>query len=324
MFKRILVPLDGSSCGEYALPVAARLARSANGTIILLNVVTAAGGAAPYAREPFITQQIQDRASAWAVKYLAEVAHSQQLEGIATQVVIYSGPAAKTILETTEKQHVDVIVMTTHGETGFKRWAVGSVTLQVARQSPAPVLALRTGGTFPASAYPDASRPLHPVTAIVALDGEEVAEEAIGPAAQVVAALTAPAPGILHLTRVVQLPNIEYSLNEQQRKTRDEALNEAAEYLSGVTADLHEQLEQKFHLTVTWSVVADISIPHALMACAERGKTTVGTFIFGGGDLLAITTHGRSGLPRLMLGSVSESLLGRTRLPLLIVRPRQR
>jgi nucleotide-binding universal stress UspA family protein len=320
MFKRILVPLDGSSCGEYALPVAARLARASNGTIILLNVITAAGGAVPYAQEPFITQEIQKRASAWAIKYLAEVAHSAQLEGVATETVMASGPAAKTILETAEKEQAEMIVMTTHGETGFKRWAVGSVTLQVARQSAVPVLALRVGGMFPASAYPDASRPLHPVTAIVALDGEELAEEAIGPAAQVVSALTAPAPGILHLTRVVQLPAVEYCLNEQQRKMRDEALNEAAEYLSNVTADLHGQLEQKYHLTMTWSVVADTSIPHGLMACAEEGNTTMGTYLFGGGDLLTITTHGRGGLPRLMLGSVSETILGRTKLPLLIVR----
>ena len=192
MFKHILVPLDGSPWAEQALPVAALLARAANGAIILLNVMTAAASAASYAREPFLVQQIQEKASAWAVKYLAEVAHSHQLEGIETQVVVYSGPAAKTILETSEKQRVDLIVMTTHGDTGFKRWAVGSVTLQVARQSPVPMLALRAGGTFPAGAYPDASRPLRPVTAIVALDGEELAEEAIGPAAQLVAALAAP------------------------------------------------------------------------------------------------------------------------------------
>jgi nucleotide-binding universal stress UspA family protein len=323
MFKRILVPLDGSPRAESALPVAARLARAADGTIILLNVITAAEGAASSAREPFITYQIQEKASAWAIKYLADVASSQQWEGIATHVVVDSGPAAKTILETVEEQHADLIIMTTRGETGFKRWAVGSVTLQVARQCAVPVLALRAGGMFPTSAYPDASRPLHPVTAIVALDGEELAEETIGPAAQVVAALTSPAPGILHLTRVVQLPNIEYTLQEQQRKMRDEALNEAAEYLSNVTADLHEQLEHKFHLTVTWSVVADTSIPHGLMMCAEEGRTSMGTFLFGGGDLLSIATHGRSGLSRLMLGSVSESLLGKTKLPLLIVRPGQ-
>ena len=324
MFKRILVPLDGSSCGEHALPMAARLVRASNGTIILLHVVTAALGSAPYAQEPFLVQQIQERSSHWAVKYLAEVAHSQQLEGIETQVVLSSGPAAQTILETAEEQHIDLIVMTTHGETGFKRWAVGSVTQQVARQSAAPVLALRMGGTFPAGAYPDASRPLLPVTAIVALDGEELAEEAIGPAAQLVTALTAPARGILHLTRVVQVPNTEYALNEQQRKARNEALNEAAEYLSGVAADLHEQFEHTFHLTVTWSVVADTSIPHALIACAEEGRTTMGTFLFGGGDFLAITTHGRGGLSHLMLGSVSETILGRTMLPILIVRPQQK
>lgn len=324
MFKRILVPLDGSSCGEHALPMAARLVRASNGTIILLHVVTAALGSAPYAQEPFLVQQVQKRASAWAIKYLTDLESSPQLEGIETQVVISSGPVAQTILETTEEQHIDLIVMTTHGETGFKRWAVGSVTQQVARQSAAPVLALRMGGTFPVVAYPDASRPLHPVTAIVALDGEELAEEAIGPAAQVVAALTAPTPGILHLTRVVQLPNANYILNEQQRKLKDEALNEAAEYLSSVTADLHEQLEQKFRLTITWSVVTDTSIPHGLMACAEEGRTTMGTFLFGGGDFLAITTHGRGGLSHLMLGSVSETILGRTKLPILIVRPQQK
>ena len=323
MFKNNLVPLDGSRCAEYALPIAARLARASHGTLILLNVVTTTLGLAPYAQEPILVQKALDAASMRAAEYLANITQSQQLEGIETKAVIYAGSAALTILETAAEQHADLIVMTTHEYTGFKRWAIGSVTQQVARHSAAPVLALRAGGTFPASSYPDASRPLHTVTGVVALDGSELAEEAISPAAHLVSALAAPAPGLLHLVQVVQFPEIGGTPDDQRRRNREMAINEAEDYLREVARDLREQLEKQFHLSVTWSIVVDSDIPHALIACAEQGKATRGAGIFGGSDILAVATHGRGGLSRLLLGSVSEALLGRTRLPLLIVRPRQ-
>lgn len=323
MFSRILVPLDGSQRAEQALPVAARIAQLSHGTIILLTVVTTNLALGPYTQETFLTQEILDIASTKAVEYLANVAHSKQLEGIETKVAIYAGSAAATIVETAESRHADLIVMATHGDTGFKRWVVGSVAQQVARQSPAPVLVLRDGGTTPAGPYPDASRPLHTITAVVALDGSELAEEALSPAAQLVTALASPAPGTLHLVRVVQLPETDYTPDLQRRKARDQAISEAETYLREVADDLRAQLEKKFHLSITWSVAVDADIPLALIKCAEQGKATRGARIFGGCDLLAISTHGRSGLPRLMLGSVSEHILGTTRLPLLIVRPQQ-
>ncbi len=323
MFKHILVPLDGTTRAEYALPIAARIARASKGTVVLLTVVAAAVELNPYAHEPFLAQEILNMASARAGDYLAKVARSQPMEGIETKVAVHTGPAAQTILDIAERQHADLIVMATRGDRGLKRWLVGSTAQQIARHSSIPVLVLRDGGTFPASAYPDASRPLHTVTAVVALDGEELAEEAIGPTAQLVAALAFPAPGILHLTRVVQLPETGDMPNEQRHKAREEAIDEAEAYLRGLVDDLREQLEKKFHLAVTWSVVVDSNIPHALIACAEQGKATRGARNFGGDDLLAVTTHGRSGLPRMVLGSVSEMILGTTKLPLLIVRPRR-
>ena len=61
-----------------------------------------------------------------------------------------------------------------------------------------------------------------------------------------------------------------------------------------------------------------------LIKTAETGEDVEGTNVFGGGDLLVLATHGRGGLERLVLGSVTEHILGATRLPMLIVRPKEK
>jgi len=76
-------------------------------------------------------------------------------------------------------------------------------------------------------------------------------------------------------------------------------------------------------LTVTWSVAVDADAAHALMRVAENGEDAEGAGVFGGCDIIAMATHGRSGLQRWAMGSVTERVLGTTHLPLLIVRPQE-
>jgi nucleotide-binding universal stress UspA family protein len=219
---------------------------------------------------------------------------------------------------------VDLIIMCSHGYTGVKRWALGSVAQHVARHSPVPVLVLREGGTLPARPYPDPTRPLHAFAATVALDGSSLAEAALLPAAHLVAALAAPAPGGLHLTRVVQRPGADSAPNDRERMDslqRDQAIDEAMNYLSQRADNLRAGLAGDLSLVVTWSIAVDTDVADTLIRVAETGRVDGGTWVFGGCDLLALATHGRGGLPRWVLGSVTERILGATKLPLLIVRP---
>src|SRR5258708_5429502 len=326
MFRRILVPLDGSARAEQALPIAARIARASGGSVMLMHVLTAPCEFGPYLGQSALQHEVIDAAIADVTTYLSKAAQAHSLAGVETKVALLSGPEALTILDTAKEQQSNLILIASHGATGFKRWALGSVAQKVARESPVPVLVLRDRGTVPSSAYPDKTRPLHTVAAVVALDGSQLAEAAILPAANLVAALAAPAPGSLHLTRVVQRPSVDAILSGRARmdpQQRDQTSSEAIEYLCKRADDLRASLGVDLNLAITWSIALDTTVANALIKVAEQGRVDGGTCIFGGCDILALATHGRSGLQRWALGSVTEHTLGRTKLPLLIVRPQQ-
>src|SRR5713101_5411625 len=92
--------------------------------------------------------------------------------------------------------------------------------------------------------------------------------------------------------------------------------------MSGVAVSAWTQ-SWRSKLSITWSVAGNTDVADALMRVAEQGSVDRGYSIFGGCDILALATHGRSGIRRWVLGSVTERVLGHTKLPLLIVRPQQ-
>lgn len=319
MFQHILVPLDGSACSERALPVAAQIARATHGTLVLARALPPRIETAWYAlgSAPLMEEAI-DAELEEAEEYLNGVAQAQILSGLKVTKQILTNRPASSIVDATRELQADLIVMCSHGTTGFKRWLQGSVTQQVMRHSPVPVLALRDGCDQPTNPYPDTSRPLHPFTTVVALDGSRLAEEALVPAATLTAALAAPARGGLHLTRVVKLPTVDEK-HGSAPELRELALYEAKCYLRELTERLLAGPVAKLDLTVSWSVAAGEDIAQTLLRVAEHGEDAKGVRVFGGYDMLAMATHGRSGFNHVMLGSVTEQVLTATRLPLFIV-----
>ena len=324
MFQRILVPLDGSALAEQALPTAARLARSAGGSVILLRAVKPpveyAGGATYMIYTPLDTlERLMKEEEAEARRYLEEVAASPVLEGVHTQLEVYTGLATPMIMFVTETQKIDLIVMSSHGRTGLRRWVLGSVAQKVARSSSVPVLLLRDHGPATAGPHPYVERPLR---VLVPLDGTVVAKAALQPAAQLMRALAAPGQGAMHLLRVVKNEAKPGELLDATAK--EERLHKAKMYLQSATSHLREGLEGKaaeLKLTVTWSVTLNTDVASAIISVAENGEDAEGAGVFGGCDIIALSTHGREGLQRLVMGSITERVLNGTRLPLLIVRP---
>ncbi len=323
MFKRILVPLDGSPRAESALAVAARVARASDGTIVLLQVVSIPATYTPYiygpdmAQSPMYAQELIDIEQLNAEKYLAEIAKSDTLAGIKVEKTVIPGTAGMIILDTASGEHIDLIVMCSHGETGFKRWALGSVAQHVSRHSSVPVLVLREDGTAPTSAFPDRLRPLRSIIALVALDGSKMAEATLEPAAYLVAALAAPSQGMLLLSTVV---NWQPARNKFEKE--EHMLDEARRYLIGIAERLQGGELAKLNLAIEWSIEESKDVADALIKAAERGTSTESSHEFTGCDLIAIATHGRGGMQRLVMGSVTERVLGATKLPMLIVRPK--
>lgn len=171
MFRRILVPLDGSERAEQALPVAMRLARASEGSLLLVRVVNTLNEFGPYsARAAVFLQALVEKDLAEAAAYLVRMAHTCKLEQVETRIAVFAGQAAEHILEVARSQEIDLIVMCRHGYTGFKRWALGSVAQRVVRHSPAPVLLLHEHD------QKLAEQPGYALRATVALDGSPFAD----------------------------------------------------------------------------------------------------------------------------------------------------
>ena len=327
MFQRILVPLDGSKRAERALPIAARIAHRTGGSIVLVQVVNIPIGYSPAQTQSVVLKQEVLQITSEARKYLADVSSSDILTGIPTEIEVSYGVPASTILDMVPTQNVDIIIICSHGSTGMRHWVLGSVAQKIARHSPVPVLILREDGTLPLGSYPDPTRPLRAFGAIVALDGSALSELTLEPVAHLVAALAAPAKGILHLTHVIALPLPEGGPDAEdsiEPGMQEDALRKVKKYLSNVTEELHQSLAKDLKLVVNWSVATDSDVAQGLIGVAEKGEISYGTAIAGGCDLIAMTTHGRGGIQDWTLGTVAERVLSGTKLPVLIVRPQEK
>jgi nucleotide-binding universal stress UspA family protein len=321
MFQRILVPLDGSTRAERAIPVAARIARASGGAVVLVRAVNVAFGVLPsLVGEAPVVQSVLDADQAAAEEYLAAIKQAPELAGITTDTTVVSGPVGEVILAAAASSQADLIVLCSHGYTGMTRWALGSVAEKVARHGLVPVLVLREAGPVPAGLHPDATRPLR---ALVALDGSVLAKAALEPAASLIAALSAPAQGTLHLVRVVK--PVMADRKEKDPEGQEHFLYKAKRYLSATVEHMRLGLVApavaNLKLPVTWSVAIDTDVAEGIVRVAENGEDAAGAGVFGRCDVIAMATHGLGGMQRWTMGSITERVLHATRLPLLIVRP---
>src|SRR5262249_48006462 len=153
--------------------------------------------------------------------YLEQVAHLDLLTGIPLCTQTLSDIPGQAILSYVQAEHTDLIVLCSHGYTGLKRWAFGSVAQKIVRHSPAPVVVLREKNAESPLFSPEKAGP---VRALVARDGSPFAEASLLPTAHLVAALSnSPTAGEIHLLRVVKPPSdpeerkyLAYDINIRQ------------------------------------------------------------------------------------------------------------
>ena len=142
-FDKILIPLDGSSLAEAALPKAVDLVRdSPDATLILLRAVEATTfpGVDPLDAQVSVVHEAED--------YLETVAARLREEGAyEVRPSVWYGPAAPAILEAARLANPDMIMMSTHGRTGIGRLIVGSVAESVLRGTRTPIFLIRVEGT---------------------------------------------------------------------------------------------------------------------------------------------------------------------------------
>lgn len=321
MFQHILVPLDGSGRAERAIPVAACIARATEGSLLFVRVVTQPGDSLSVV-EPFVwPQEVAVPADHPASVYLETIARMPELHGIPVQTRVLTGTPAQQILSCIEAQAIDLVILSSRGETGLKRWAFGSVTQKVLRHSTAPVLILHESAGTLSNLHPDGRRP---VRVLVTLDGSTLAETALFPAAVLSAALSEPEKGSLHLVRVLPFPE-PTSTAETLSGARQLDLSAAQMSLQGTEQALRDALQGEGDLLLHTSVIVHADVAEAIIRAAEEGvRATAETEAREACDVIAIATHGRSGPARWALGSIAERVLDGTRLPLLVVHTRAR
>lgn len=143
--KKLMVPLDGSKLGEAALPVVSALAAKTKAEVILLEVISptpsvmaAESYYATYSNEIISAQHTE------AENYLKGLAAKISAEGTKVSYRVEVGIPSERILETIEKEGINLVGMSTHGRTGIRRWVYGSIAGRILSSSPVPVLLVRS------------------------------------------------------------------------------------------------------------------------------------------------------------------------------------
>jgi nucleotide-binding universal stress UspA family protein len=140
MYKKVLVPLDGSTFSELALANAVNIISSFQGAeLVLLNVTEPFEDLAHWVSDD-IAKKMQKEADSTARNYLDRTVERLSNEGVEVEAVIAEGNPGEVILEYAAKSGVDLIVMSTHGRSGFTRFMFGSVATRIVQNSHVPVL----------------------------------------------------------------------------------------------------------------------------------------------------------------------------------------
>jgi nucleotide-binding universal stress UspA family protein len=292
MYGTILVPLDGSALAERALPMAMTLAQAMRARVILMRAASASvfPGADP--------TEAQCQAVEEAQAYLSAQATGLSEQGLRVEVAVPYGDAAESILLEIGLHSADLVVMCTHGRSGLGRWIYGSVAERVLARSPAPVLLVHPSGEVARFGPEPAGASL-----LVPLDGSAFAEIALPHAATLARVFGGT---ILLMRAVPQLAAAYiYPAVGLVQESLEEDCREAESYLGEVAQRLRsEGFSVQTAVQEGW--------PASIIVC--RGAES-------GSKLIVMATHGRTGVVRLLLGSVALEVVRRSALPVLLVRP---
>lgn len=300
MYSKILVPLDGSTAAECALPLVRALARRLAIPVQLLGVIDLREiSRSVSAAEGLFLDRLAEDESRQSTEYLGKIAKSL---GAATATTrCEKGGAAETIVETAAADKDSLIVMATHGRSGLNRFLLGSVAEKVLRASANPLLLVKA--TEPIVTEGEA-----PLTSIVVpLDGSDLAEGVLPTVTELARALDLE----VFLVRAYAIPYGAYSAGEgfYDPVHLEAFLNilkeETFDYLDRKVAELKRKGLAKVSFVAKEGLSADEIIKFA--------RETPD-------NLVAMSSHGRSGIKRWVLGSVTETVVRHSGDPVLVLR----
>ena len=152
MYKKIMVPLDGSDLAECVLPHAEAIAMGCevkNVTFVRVVEPLHLPSASEWVPTPEERERIESGHRSDAQDYLTELVGRLKYDGVDLQSEVIMGKAAESLADYAEKNGVDLIVIATHGRSGVSRWVWGSVADRILRSACVPVLMVRAPGCVP-------------------------------------------------------------------------------------------------------------------------------------------------------------------------------
>jgi nucleotide-binding universal stress UspA family protein len=296
MSRLILVPLDGSGFSESAIPVALAIARRWEARVEVLTV---------HEGVPTLEHDFWETASQeWSDRYIAGVADRIETEaGVTVEASALSGAVGEAIQRHVEAQAGTLLVMASHGRGPMSRFWLGSTADALVRHSTFPILLLRPDGDV-GSEPPETYSPKR---VLVPLDGSNESEAILEHAIELVDDREA----VFTLLRVFPYPEQYAStymphtiqVNADLLKEGEAA---ARVYIEAQAAALVER-----GIEATGEMCVETNPAAGILRFAERNET----------DLIAMSTHGRGGVSRMLLGSVTDKVLRGAQIPMLVYHP---
>ena len=300
MYKVIMVPTDGSGFDREAIRVALRMAERTGAKMLLVRVLATGShfGATAFESSvvaPELVRTERDLALSELYSLAAECRAKSKAEVCAD---LHVGPVADVLQGYARRNRVDLIVISTHGRSGLSRLSLGSITDSLIRHTTIPVLVVK-----PQASYldPQIGGPFNRI--VVPLDGSTLAEQIL--------------PRVLELAKLedaeVTVLNVLIPHSYSQKEIADPSLpwwdkdvSLAQVYLSYVATRMRHR-----GMTVTTDIVISENVASAIGDFARREKA----------DLIAIATHGRGGIARMLRGSVADAIMHSGKMSMLVFKP---
>jgi nucleotide-binding universal stress UspA family protein len=300
MFRSLLVPLDGSSFSEHALPFALSIAKRAGAAVQLVHVHTPLVDATGI---DVLDSGADERVKEQEWAYLDRMVDSWRVAApnVRLSSALLEGFAPEVLREQMNGQ-ADLVVMATHGRGPASRFWLGSVADALVRTAIVPLLLLRPGEQPPPVALSSPFRRM-----MISLDGSKLAEQALEPAVQLGRLMECSFTLLRAVHPVLMVdPNFGWpAMTGTNELLTRQAINEAQAYLDRIAMRLDDQ-----GLSVRTRTVLQTSPADAILE--EAGEA----------DVIGLATHGRGGFRRLLLGSVADKVLRGGTTPMLVCRPR--
>jgi nucleotide-binding universal stress UspA family protein len=284
LLDRILLPLDGSELAEATLGQVCRLLRLKDAQIVLVQAVPVPAQAGVDVG-PLLVDLKEE-----AQRYITAIERHLRKEGTSVRGIVKVGSEAATILETASDQDATLIVMATHGRTGLSRFVFGSVAEKVLRAADTPLLLIRSYAAAAPGAPRTAPGEMPFKRILLPVDGSEASLSIL--------------PHVIDLAKRVGSSVLVLGVVEPTREGKEGEGDPLIRIASKRLSDAGIPVDPVVRLGDPASEILD---------AAKRHEA----------DLIAMSTHGRSGPSRWVLGSVTEKVLRAAPVPMLVVREKK-